>query len=331
MSKIFRFIKKYFRKDNLAFALSILISFMTTISSYLGIITFSLFQGINIPVLCLISLLGAFSIIIFTALVYHKFEYYRTTTKYLEKSNDPLYRICSYLAKKKARENEKKCNNIIINKLTITYDIGEIKNPLVVNNNCNESIIDFTVTYDIEATNNLNQLSRIYHSTLSSDRKTIEAKYCFDDEDYGYQNMNIDTSFINSKNITLWYADKAGQPINPNAPFKYKIQIKYAMGFHLLERQHFIIDPMNYAKQVDSFEVIIRCKSKELQKVIEPPELSCFYNGLHTDEKNSTNKFIIENNKMEYRTYYHIDRDNVNDYLYVIGIYPKNALPRYLE
>ena len=120
MSKTFRFIKKYFRKDNLVFALSIFISFITTISSYLGIITFSLSQGINIPVLCLISLLGAFGIIIFTALVYHKFEYYRAITKYLEKSNDPLYRICSYLAKKKTRENEKRCNNIKINDLKIT-------------------------------------------------------------------------------------------------------------------------------------------------------------------------------------------------------------------
>ena len=77
MNNIFRFIKKYFRKDNLAFALSTLLSFMATISSYLGIVSFSLSQGINIPFLYLVSLLGTIGIIIFTALVYHKFEYYR--------------------------------------------------------------------------------------------------------------------------------------------------------------------------------------------------------------------------------------------------------------
>ena len=114
MNNIFRFIKKYFRKDNLAFALSTLLSFMATISSYLGIVSFSLSQGINIPFLYLVSLLGTIGIIIFTALVYHKFEYYRAVNKYLEESDDPLYRICSYLAKKKTRETERRCNDIRI-------------------------------------------------------------------------------------------------------------------------------------------------------------------------------------------------------------------------
>jgi len=326
MNKIFRFIKKYFRKDNLAFALGVLFSFMSALSSYLGIISLSLSQGISIPFLCLISSLGTIGIIIFTALVYHKFEYYRAITKYLEKSNDPLYRICSYLAKKKTREIEKRCNHFKINDMKIIYDIDEIRNPFIVSENCNESMVNFTVTYDINANSQSNKVSRIYHTTLSADKDTIEAKYYFSKEGYNYQNMNIESSFINNKNITLWYADKAGHPIEPNTTFEYKIQIKYLMGFHLLEKQHFIIDPMNYANQVDKFRVIIRCKSKELQNVIEPPELSSFYNGLHTDEKHATNKFEIKKSHTEYKTYYYIDRNNVNDYHYVIGIYPKNTL-----
>lgn len=325
MNKILKFIKKYFRKDNLAFALKVLLSFVSTISSYLGIITFSLSKGINILFLCLVSLLGTIGIITFTALVYHKFEYYRALTKYLEESDEPLYRICSYLAKKKTRETENRCNDIRITELIITYDIDDIKNPFIVNNACNESIVDFTVTYDVKATNQLNQTSRIYHNTLSTNKNNIEAKYRFSDEDCNYQNMNIESSFINNKNIALWYADKAGHPIEPNQSFEYKIQIKYTRGFHLLERQHFIIDPMNYANQVDKFEVIIRCKSNKLKNIIETPELSQFYNGLHTDEKYATNKFEIKD-KIDYETYYSIDRDNVNDYHYVIGVYPKNTL-----
>lgn len=306
-------IKKYFRRDNLNFVIKISGSILGFLITNFSLIQFNKLLHIEYIIALIFCVFFAF---VFLQQIYYKYEYYHGLATQLQRSDKPLFLICSYISKSRARKNDKKSNDFTVEKVEIIYDIDV---PAVFTPQ--ESHVNISITYIISAKNNIHECSKVYHTVLSmSSDSIIEAYYKFDEDDW--VRMKKDLYYENERNLTLWYGTKAGEKIQPFNPFEYSLRFNYKNGFALLKPNRFLIDPTNYGKKVNKINVVVRSKGEELKKIIDVPQITSYFNGINQYDRSAQSGLIEKNNQPEYKTYFAYDVEPDNDSLYILEISP---------
>lgn len=310
------FFKKHIRRDNWKFVLRLLASLLGFIITNFALISFNNFAN-PVSIVCLIICIGCF--VVMMLLIYYKYQYYNGLAKHLQKNNNQLFSICSYISKSKLINRADKKNNFKIVNMSVIYDINV---PAIFTGD--ETHMDFTVTYKITATNNGRTCSKIYYTSLShvNTHKSIP-QIKFDGEDW--KNMRSDMDFKLDNNLDLWYGVKSGNPIaHGETQVKYSIKSTYAKGYNILKSNCFLVYPSNYGTHVRKISIIIRAKGEELSKLIEIPTYTIYFNGLNYDERNGILSFEKEDND-NYKTYYTAEIvPRTDDSAYVLELSPKH-------
>lgn len=306
-------LKKYFRRDNLKFVLKISGSFLGFLISNFSLIQFNKLLHIRYMIALIFC---AFCAFVFLQQIYYKYEYYHGLATQLQRSDKPLFLICSYISKSKVRKKDKKSNDFTVERVEIIYDIDV---PGVFK--FSESHVNISITYIISAKNNIHECSKVYHTVLSmSSDNTIEAYYKFGKDNW--ERMIKDLYYENDRNLTLWYGIKPGEKIQPSSPFEYSLRFIFKNGFALLKPNRFLIDPTNYGKNISEISVVVRSKGEELKKIIDAPQITSYFNGINLYDRSAQSRLIENTNHPEYKTYFTYDVKPDNDSLYVLEISP---------
>lgn len=306
-------LKKFFRRDNLQFILKTSGSFLGFLITNFSLIQLDKLLHIRYIIVLIFCVFCAF---IFLQQIYYKYEYYHGLATQLQRSNRPLFLICSYISKSKARKNDKKNNDFTVEKVEIIYDIDA---PAVFTHQ--ESHVNISITYIISAKNNIHECSKVYHTVLSmSSDNILEAHFKFGEDNWG--KMKTDLYYENDRNLTLWYGIKSGEKIQPFSPFEYSLRFIFENGFALLKPNRFLIDPTNYGKNISKINVIVRSKREELKKIIDVPQITSYFNGINQYDRSAQSGLIENMNHPEYKTYFTYDIEPDNDSLYVLEISP---------
>lgn len=306
-------LKKYFRRDNLEFVLKISGSFLGFLITNFSLIQLNKLLHVRYIVALIFCVFCAF---VFLQQIYYKYEYYHGLATQLQRSDKPLFLICSYISKSKVRKNDKKSNDFTVEKVEIIYDIDV---PAVFT--LQESHVNISITYIVLAKNGINECSKVYHTVLSmSSDNTIEAHYKFDEDNW--MRMKKDSYYENDRNLTLWYGTKPGEKIQPFITFEYSLRFIFENGFALLKPNRFLIDPTNYGKNISKIKVVVRSKGEELKKIIDVPQITTCFNGINQYDRSAQSGLKEIINHPEYKTYFTYDDEPDNDSLYVLEISP---------
>ncbi len=307
------FFRKYFRRDNRRFLMSVfstLFGFIFTNVSLVAINDFLNPLSIGLSIVCILFFVA------FMLVLYHKYKYYRGLVEHLQQKGKHLFLICSYISKARRRRDKNKVNNFSVRDMEVAYDIDFCEDK--------ECRTDFTVTYRITATNNGAKCTKIYHSSLSQGNgDSLDAKYSFDGRNW--YDLRADSFFRADNNFQLWSATTDGEVIAHNQTFTYWVRFVYREGYNLKKDSCFLIDPQNYAETVERIKVTVRSETEELGKLIKTPMITAYHNGLNIDEKEGR-ALLARNFDAYYKTCFsHTVRPRTNDTIYVFELSPKQV------
>lgn len=316
MNKLRKNLRKYFRRDNLKFVLKISGYLLGFLISNLSLIQFNKLLHIKYIIALLFCAFFAFA---FLQQIYYKYEYYHGLATQLQRSDKPLFLICSYISKSKVRKNDKKSNDFTVETVEIIYDIDV---PAVFTSQ--ESHVNISITYNISAKNNAHELSKIYHTVLSMNSDNIiGAHYKFGgDDSEEWARMSRDLYYENDRNLTLWYGTKPGEKIQPLSSFRYSLEFSFKNGFALLKPNRFLIDPTNYGKNISRINVVVRSKGEELKRIIDVPQITSYFNGINQYDRSAQSGLSENTSQSQFQTYFTYSVEPDNDSLYVLEISP---------
>ena len=300
--------KGIIRKDNVVFVLKVFGSFLGFIITNFSLIQISQFATWYRVLIAAISLL---CLGIFLYMIYGKYAYYRSFSSQLRKTNSPLYLICTYLAKTKTRNNDKKNNNFNIDDMEILYNIEEDVTD-------DKAWFRLSVTYDfLRVQNGMQKCSKIYWTSLSSENSMI-VKYSINNENFSIMRKN---SYYDDMHCQLWEGTKTGQPFGINENFSYSIKVIYNNIDKQIHGHRFLIDPSNYGNSVRKINIKISSSTLNVHEIFKAPESVCYYNGLNTSDVRNTSRF--HQKSMGASNYFELSIVPAKDEIYVVELFPK--------
>lgn len=305
-----------FRKDNICSVIRLILSFFAFVVSNLSLLSGLHWQSIWFWVASIVCVGSLFLLML---QIFQKYERYRSFAHHLQRTDMELFFIMSYLSMNTPRVT----NKFRISNIRIIYDIPSIDPVFSVNATTNDAVKDFVVTYEVPiAINSSRRLSTLYHKTLTSkrDHTGITAKYKFDDE-REWLTLSHNSQYSSTRHLDTWSATKTGGYIQPNRTFGYKLRFSFEKGFSLLDKQCFMIDPSNYATNVDEIEVIFRSQTSTLKDIIRIPTITKYTNGMNCDDTSASLCFEDASTD-EFKTCYALKFSPESNARYIMSIFP---------
>jgi len=320
-------LRDHFRKENIIYISKLFLTMLGFLLSNVGI-GIHISESLTSWLFWICLLFCIVFLFFFLLLIYRKFLFYYGIVQYLQNTDTPYYVICTYIAKIR-KSDHKKVNKFKISKITISYDIVNVAPAKIKKGSTHCNNVEFVATYCVDAKNTNTELSEIYFTLLTNKRGCthILPQYKFKN-DAEWSTLQFIPYYGNKENLSLWRAVKSGTHIARNDLFSYEFKFTfYETSISMLEK-NFLIDPSNYSGDIDRVDVVVKSNDDNFDKLLNPPLITKYNNGLLFDQRNST--LLLNNNSssnFEYSTYYSADHIKPDcDSLFVVSLKPKATL-----